>query len=501
MRRELVPPARLVQMEWNPNSSTLTARLRGEAVALLTLGGPLIAAQLAQIAMSFVDTVMAGHLSPRDLAAVAVGVSLWVPIVVFGMGILMSVSPTVAQAYGAGRFDEIGGHVRHGLWLSQAVALVSFVAVRNCSPLLKWMHIDPAIVPTAAGFLNAISWGIPASSAFTVLRGYSEAVGKTRPVLAISLVGLVANIAGNSVFMHGRLGMPRLGAVGTGVASACVLWTMLLSLVLWIWFDRYYRQFPIFSRFERPDWAQITRLLKLGSPIGVCFFLETSLFTAVSLVLGRLGADVVAGHQVALNVASITFMVPLGLALAITVRVGHAMGRGDPRAARRAGLVGAALAGSFMSLTALVMATCPHLIAAIYTADETVRAVAVRLLLMAAIFQIFDGLQVAGAGALRGLKDTALPMVITLVAYWGLGLPLGVYLGLVHDGGPQALWIGLIAGLFAAAVLLNTRFVLLTRRLMAAEHRGVEQAENDEPTVGALVDLPIINDEIQSSNV
>ncbi len=461
-------------MDLHLSTPTLASRIRAEVRALLALGGPLVAAQLVQIAMSFVDTVMAGHLSPRDLAAVAVGVSLWVPIVVFGMGILMSVSPTVAQVYGAGQFDEIGGHVRQGLWLSLAVALVSFIAVRSCSPVLRWMHIDPEIVPTAAGFLNAISWGIPASSAFTVLRGYSEAVSKTRPVLAISIVGLAANIAGNSVFMHGRLGMPRLGAVGTGVASACVLWTMLFSLAIWIACDRYYGKFPIFRRFEWPDWLQISRLLKLGSPIGVCFFLECGMFTAVSLLMGRLGAEVVAGHQVALNVASVTFMVPLGLSLAVTVRVGHAMGRGAPRDARRSGLVGAGLAVVFMSLMALVMATCPHLIAAIYTEDEAVHSIAARLLLMAAIFQIFDGLQVAGAGALRGLKDTAFPMVITLVAYWGLGLPLGVWLGLVLDGGPQALWIGLIAGLVAAAVLLNTRFVLLTRRLMSENGPAID---------------------------
>jgi MATE family multidrug resistance protein len=445
------------------------ARIRGEAVALLALGGPLIAAQLAQISMGFVDTVMAGRLSPQDLAAVAVASSLWVPVLIFGMGILMSVSPTVAHAFGAGKYAEIGGHVRQGLWLSQAVGLVSFFVVRNCSPILRWMEIDPAVVPTAAGFLEAISWGIPASCAFTVLRGYSEAVEKTRPVMVISLVGLTTNIVGNSIFMHGRLGMPRLGAIGTGVASACVMWTMLASLVIWLHIDRYYRKFPVFDRFVRPDRSQLWRLVKLGCPIGVCMFTETSMFATVSLLMGRLGADVVAGHQVALNVASVTFMVPLGLSIAATVRVGHAMGRGDARGARRSGLVGAGLACGFMSLTALVMATCPHWIAAVYTNDADVRSMAVRLLVMAAIFQIFDGLQVAGAGALRGLKDTAVPMLITFVAYWGLGLPLGLVLGIYLDGGPQALWIGLIVGLAVAAVLLNMRFVLLTRRLMAAE--------------------------------
>ncbi len=448
-------------MNSNLSQTTFATRIRGEAVALLMLGGPLIAAQLAQISMGFVDTVMAGHLSPQDLAAVAVGGSLWMPVVVFGMGVMMSVSPMVAQAFGARRFDEIGGHVRQGLWLSLAVGLVSFLIVRNCSPVLLWMRVDPAIVPTAVGFLNAVSWGLPASSAFTVLRGYSEAVSKTRPVMAISLVGLAANIAGNSIFMHGRLGMPRLGAIGTGVASACVIWIMLASLIIWILCDRYYRQFPVFSRWEGPDVAQLRTLLKLGTPIGACLFMEGSMFTTMSLLIARLGADVVAGHQIALNVASVTFMVPLGLSIAITVRVGQALGRGAILDARRSGVAGAGLAVGFMSLTALVMATCPGLIAAVYTRDSAVHATAVRLLLMAAIFQVFDGLQVASAGALRGLKDTAVPMVITFVAYWGLGLPLGIALGLYHDGGPQALWIGLIAGLAVAAVLLMTRFVFV----------------------------------------
>jgi MATE family multidrug resistance protein len=206
------------------------------------------------------------------------------------------------------------------------------------------------------------------------------------------------------------------------------------------------------------------------------------MFATVSLLMGRLGASVVAGHQVALNVASVTFMVPLGLSIAITVRVGHAIGRGDVRDARRSGLVGAGLAVGFMSLTALVMATCPHLIAAIYTGDAVVHSIAVRLLVMAALFQIFDGAQVAGAAALRGLKDTAIPMCITLIAYWGLGLPLGVTLGLLQNGGPQAMWIGLIAGLAVAAVLLNTRFALLTRKLMALSVPDHDKRFADEPS-------------------
>jgi MATE family multidrug resistance protein len=456
-----------------------------EATALLRLGGPIIAAQLAQISMGFVDTVMAGRLSAGDLAAVAVANSIWCTILIFGWGILMSVSPTVAHSFGAGETHAIASPVRQGLWLSLAVSMCAIAVVRTAAPVFHWLNVDPAIVPTAVGFLQAISWGFPASCAFTVLRGFSEAVGKTRPVMVVSLIGLVANIAGNTIFMYGRLGLPPLGAIGCGVASAITMWIMTASLVAWIMVDRHYRPYALFSQGERPHGTRIARLLKLGSPIGVCLLMEGSMFATVSLLMGSLGQDIVAGHQIAVNVASVTFMVPLGLSVAITVRVGHAMGRRQPRHARRSGLVGAGLAAAFMSLTALVMAAFPRLIASIYTADEGVRSTAASLLVMAAIFQIFDGLQVAGAAALRGLKDTAIPMLITLVAYWGLGLPLGYMLGMTQGRGPQALWIGLIAGLAAAALLLNARFWLVTRRLSQEKRLAIPNPHDGVGTIAA----------------
>ncbi|MBI3861217.1 MAG: MATE family efflux transporter [Planctomycetia bacterium] len=455
--------------------------MAGEAIGLLRLGGPIVAAQLAQMSMGFVDTVMAGRLSALDLAAVAVGNSIWMTVLIFGWGLLLSVSPTVAHFYGARKIEEIGPAVRQGLWLSLAVAVCTFAGVHSAAPVFHWLQVEPEIVPTAVGFLNASSCGLPATCAFTVLRGFSEAVGKSRPIMVISLIGVASNVAGNLIFMYGRFGMPRLGAIGCGVASAITMWIMAASLAVWIVCDRYYRPYAVFGHWELPRRAQLARLLKLGGPIGIGLLMEVSMFATVSLLMGHLGTEIVAGHQIAVNVASITFMVPLGLSVAMTVRVGHAMGRRDPRAARRSGAVGATLCAGFMSLMALAMAFFPHLIASIYSDDEAVRSTAVGLLLMAAIFQILDGLQVAGAAALRGLKDTAIPMVITCVAYWGLGLPLGYTLGMVHERGPQALWIGLIAGLTAAALLLNMRFWLVTRRL-------VRQAECE------AVDPGIVND-------
>ncbi|MFN0056669.1 MAG: MATE family efflux transporter [Planctomycetales bacterium] len=446
-----------------------SASIRREAWALLCLGGPVVGTQLAQISMHTVDAIMAGRLGPRDLAAVSLGGSLWMPIFVFGMGILMSISPNVAHSFGAGESTAIGRQVRQGLWLSQVVALGAFLVIRGSTPVLEWFGVDPQIIPTATGFLRAISWGLPALCAFVVLRGFSEAVSMTRPLLFISLLALAANIAGNSLLMYGRWGLPRLGAVGTGISSAIVMWLMFGCLLGWIAWHPYYRRFEVFGRLDRPDFAALWKLLKLGVPIGVCLFMEGSLFAAVALLLGRMGEAVVAGHQIAINVASITFMVPLGISIAVTVRVGQALGRQDVAGARRSGTVGALLAMSFMALAGLTLALIPRAIAAVYTPDPGVQVLAVRLLYMAAIFQVFDGLQVAGSGALRGLKDTSSAMLITVVAYWGVGLPLGYFLGIVRDGGPQAMWTGLIVGLVVSSILLNLRFQRVMGRRLRTE--------------------------------
>jgi MATE family multidrug resistance protein len=280
-----------------------------------------------------------------------------------------------------------------------------------------------------------------------------------------SMIALCGNIAGNYIFMYGKLGMPRMGAVGCGVASAIVMWLMFGFMALYIKLNRAYEPFQAFARFEPPDWPQCRALFRLGTPIAISMFMEASLFSTAALLIGAMGTVAVAGHQIALNVASVTFMIPLGLAMAISVRVGQAMGRGDPDAARRAGFTGIALAATFMALSAICIFLFPELIAGLYTNDPAVKNMAVSLLFMAAIFQISDGLQVSGSGALRGLKDTKVPMVITVVAYWVIGMPLGYTLGVTLEGGPRAMWIGFIFGLTAAAVLLNSRFHFATKRL------------------------------------
>jgi len=439
-------------------------RYRQEAAATLRLGAPLIAAQLAQISMGFVDSVMAGRLSPRDLAAVAVGANISWPISFLWFGVLIAVSPSVAHLYGAGDRERIGHCVRQGLWLTVIMGVGAFFSLRNAHHFLGWAGIPAELVPTTTGFLRAVAWGAPGLCAYQTLRSYSEGTSMTRPVMYTSIAALAANIVGDYVLMYGKFGLPRLGAIGCGVASAIVMWLSAGTMLICILTLKHYEGDRIFSKFEGPHWPEIRSLLRLGVPMSMGWFMEASLFGAVALLMGRMGTMVVAGHQIAVNVASITFMIPLGLSMAITVRVGQAMGRKDMDSARAAGFTGISLAGAFMAICGLCMFTLPDLITRIYTNDPAVRQMAVTLLFMAALFQISDGLQVSAAGALRGLKDTKIPMFITVIAYWLMGMPLGYTLGIVLGGGAKAVWIGLICGLTAAAVLLNSRFYFLTRR-------------------------------------
>ena len=429
-----------------------------EARAIAGLGAPLIGAQLAQISINFVDTVMAGHLGAVDLAAVSIGGVIFYPVMVIGLGMCMSVSPSVAQLCGAGRRAEVAGVVRQGLWMALALACMSYIAIRSGRPLLEYFQVNPRVVPLGVRYLDALSWGMPALVLYNVLRSYCEGMGRSGPILAISLVALPVNIVGNYALAFGAWGFPKLGCEGLGYASALSMWVMFGGLAAFVAWHPDLARDRVFRKWEWPRPREIGHLAWVGGPIGVSLFFECTLFSVVALILGKLGPEILSANQIALNLASVTFMVPLGLAMAVTVRVGRAVGAGNPVAARRAGLAGNALCVGFMSCAALVMLVFPDALTRLYSNDPRVLVVARQLLFCAAIFQVFDGLQVSGAGALRGLKDTRAPMLITVVAYWCVGVPTGYYLGVVRDWGPQGLWYGLIGSLVAAASLLNARF-------------------------------------------
>ncbi|WP_323150008.1 MATE family efflux transporter, partial [Pseudomonas oryzihabitans] len=308
-------------------------RIRREFGALLSLAAPIVIAQLSHSAMGFVDAVMAGRVGPLDLAAVALGNSVWIPVFLLMTGILLATTPKVAERHGGGRSGEIGSLVRQALWLALGCGLIASLLLLNARPLLVAMHVDPQLIGPTLLYLKGIAMGLPATAFYYVLRCFSDGLGRTRPAMLVGLAGLALNVPLNWIFIQGHLGLPALGGAGCGFASGTVMWAMLLAMLAIIRTERY-RSCAIFARFERPHGPTLRALLAIGVPIGIAVFAESSIFSVVALLIGELGPTVVAGHQVALNFSGLVFMVPLALGMAVTVRVGQALGRGEPREAR-----------------------------------------------------------------------------------------------------------------------------------------------------------------------
>jgi len=343
---------------------------------------------------------------------------------------MLALPPSVSQLNGARRLDEIGPVFRQALWLALGLGLLLLVGVRFGGPLIvARIGVDATLLVDVTRFLHAIAFGAPAMALYFALRGLSEGIGLTRPTMIFGLLGPALLAPIGYVLMYGRFGLPRLGAAGAGIATALVLWIQMASLLTYVARHPAYRHIRPFGRRDRPDRRAIGELLRIGAPMGVTVFMEASLFVAVALVIGTLGTEVVAGHQVALNVASVTFMVPLGLAMATTVRVGHAVGRGDPEGVRGAGAAGLVLTLIAQGISAVLMHTIPESIAALYTSDVAVIALAAQLLVLAGLFQFSDGMQVAASGALRGLKDTRVPMIMCFIGYCVIGALSALLLG------------------------------------------------------------------------
>lgn len=454
------------------NTATLPlsrpARVRREVHSLLALALPIMIGQLATTAMGFVDAVMAGRVSSRDLAAVALGNSIWIPVYLLMTGTLLATTPKVAQRFGAGSHTEIGPLVRQALWLALVVGCTASVLLISAEPILHAMNVDPELIAPCMGYLHGIAAGMPAVALYYVLRCFSDGLGRTRPSMILGLCGLALNIPLNYVFIYGHFGVPAMGGVGCGWATGIVMWVMMLGLAGWTRWAPVYQASELFKRFDWPQWAVIKRILGIGLPIGIAIFAESSIFAVIALLIGSLGATVVAGHQIALNFSSLVFMIPYSLSMAVTVRVGQALGRGEPREARFAAGVGMGTALAYACVSCSLMLLFREQIATIYTADPLVVQVAAMLIVFAALFQFSDAIQVTAAGALRGYQDTRVTMILTLFAYWGVGLPVGYLLGLTdwlgQANGPSGLWQGLIVGLSCAAAMLVVRLARSARK-------------------------------------
>ncbi|EKF75002.1 MATE efflux family protein [Alcanivorax hongdengensis A-11-3] len=452
---------------------------RQELTAQLSLALPILGGQLAQTANGFVDTMMAGRVSANDLAAVAVGASIWVPLFLFMTGVLMSATPILSRHLGGEAYHRINPLAQQGMWLGLGLGVLSALLLRSMAPVLTWMDVDPAICPKVIGYLNALSWGMPGAALMLAMRSYTEAMNHTRPVLWISVIGLLINIPANYVLIYGKLGLPALGGVGCGWATSLVMWSMALMMAIYTHRHPVYQHAPLNLRQRHFEMPSLGYMLRLGLPVGLSIFFEVSIFAVIALLIGSLGAQVVASHQIALNFTSLIFMVPLSFALAATVRVGHARGRGDRQSLGHAVQVAMGITVVVGLVASLGLVLARHWIPHIYTGNSQVVALASHLLLFAALYQVSDALQVCANGCLRGFEDTGWPMLMTLVAYWGIGLPLGYGLGMSHwwgePMGPAGFWIGLVAGLTAAAVLLGLR---LRWRLAQPLAR---HAANDDP--------------------
>jgi len=440
-----------------------------EARQLLALAIPVILAQVAQTAMGFVDTVMAGGYSATDMAAVAIGTSIWLPAILFGHGLLLALTPVIAQLNGSGRRDRIGYQVRQGFWLAGFVSVLVMIVLWNAGYIIHAMHnIDPELADKAVGYLRALLWGVPGYLFFQVCRNQCEGLAKTKPGMVMGFIGLLVNIPVNYIFIYGHFGMPELGGVGCGVATASVYWVMFFAMVSYVKRARSMRDIRTHEGFGKPDYAIMKRLVQLGLPIALALFFEVTLFAVVALLVSPLGIIDVAGHQIALNFSSLMFVLPMSLAAAVTIRVGFRLGQGSTLDAQTAARTGLGVGVCMAVITAIFTVTLREHIALLYNDNPEVVTLASQLMLLAAVYQISDSIQVIGSGILRGYKDTRSIFFITFTAYWVLGLPSGYVLALtdivVPRLGPAGFWMGFIIGLTSAAVLMMLRMRFLQRQ-------------------------------------
>jgi multidrug resistance protein, MATE family len=447
---------------------------RREARALASLSVPIILTNIGQVAIQTTDVVLIGWLGPEALAASVLGVNVMFVLLLFGIGVVAATAPLIAQDLGRSRHAvrEPRRTVRQGLWAALALGLPACLLLWNIAPLLHLFRQDPALIAAAEPFVRAAMWGFLPGLWFVVLRNFIASLERPRAAMVIMLIGVLFNAIAAYGLIFGRLGMPALGLQGAGIAAALTNGFLFVGLLGYVLIDWQFRRFHILGRLFRPDWARFREIFRIGLPIGVTLVMEVGLFATAGFLIGLIGTAQLAAHQIALQCASVAFMVPLGLAQAATVRVGLAAGAGDAQGVWRAGIAALAIGGLFMLGTATLMWTAPHSIVGLFIdardpAHAPVVHAAVTFLAVAALFQIFDGGQVIGAGALRGLKDTRWPMAIAGLAYWIVGIGLAVGLGFRAGWGGLGIWIGLAASLAVAAFLMVARFFLLQRRFAA----------------------------------
>jgi MATE family multidrug resistance protein len=446
-----------------------THKMTEQLKNLLILAIPIMATQFSQMAMGFIDTIMAGHASAADLAAVAVGSSIWIPFFLFMAGILTAITATIAQYRGAQQFKPIGHTIRQSIWLGLMLSLLGYMLLTSTHSILITMDVAATLIPITSGYLHAIAWGMPAIAGFLILRYLNEGMGNIVPVMITGVLGLGINIISNYILIFGHFGAPALGGIGAGWATTITHWCMLLVLLIYVYKSKKHQHLKLFSGDIFPHLAELSKLIKLGLPIGIALFVEGSIFSVIALLIASLGVLTVASHQIALNFSSLIFISPLSISMALTIQVGHAVGAKQFQQAQDTIKAGYVVNLTTAIIAALLILNFATEIAQLYSNDQQVVQLASGLMLFAALYQVSDGIQLSAAGSLRGLKDTAVPMLFSIIAYWFIGLPLGYILGLTDLITPpmaaKGFWIGLIFGLTISAILLSLRLYAITRSI------------------------------------
>ena len=440
--------------------ATPARTVRSELKSLSVLGAPIVLTQMSQMGMSIIDLIFAGHVSAADLAGIGLGASLFWPTMLLTSGLLFAVTPTVAQLYGAGRANETGAVARQAGWIAFAGAIVVILVLLNARPIYTFFDVDPVGIPIAVGFLEAQAWGIFALFGYFVFRNLCEGLALTLPAMVIGLLSLGLKIPLNMIFVNGAFGIEGLGGIGCGVSSAIVFWIQFFAIAIAVFTTRI-RRSGVFQRFDKPDLAEIGRLVRLGFPIGTSIFAEVAFFSGIVMLIGRFGVDVVASHNIATSFAGVAFMIPLAIGMASTIRVGASVGAREFNHAWLTVRVAVGTALAVGCFSAIVMLLGRKQLVTLYNDEPQVVALASMLFLYCAFFQLFDCAQVVMMGSLRGYKDTTKPMFIAIAAYWGIGMPIGLGFGFgwitEEPVGVVGFWWGLCAGLAAAALGLSIR--------------------------------------------
>ena len=434
---------------------------------MFKLAWPVVLSEIGWMMMGVVDTIMVGRVSPEAIGGVSIGSVLHFTVAVFGMGVLLGLDTLVSQAFGGRRLDECHAWLLHGVYLSFGLLVPLTLLLLLFFPLLPVWGIDPAVLQQTFPYFTALLWGLLPLLLFCSFRRYLQAVNQVKPILFAMISANLVNAFGNWILIFGKLGAPAMGAEGAGWSTTLSrVYMMAVLLVAIIWHERRERMGLWQTRLKLEP-ARLGRLLRLGCPAAMQIVLEVGVFAAATALAGRLTPVALAAHQIAMQVASLTFMVPLGMASAGAVRVGQALGRHDLEAAEHSGWMALMLGAGFMGLAGLGLLSIPRIIMRIFTVDVAVISVGASLLLLAAVFQLFDGVQVVTTGILRGTGDTRTPMVCNLIGHWLIGLPVGYMFCFLMGWGVLGLWIGLSLGLIlVGAVLLwvwSRRVVSLKR--------------------------------------